>query len=278
MTTGTNRQSLEAEIRALAPWHLDVRVRPDLSIGEVAGGVQRDETGRRVVMVADEARFAGLLRAVYPAGLAGRRFLDVACNCGAYCFWARQEGAGTCFGFDVREHWIRQAEFLRRHGVPPSEDIAFRQRDLFDVPSLGLAPFDITLFKGILYHLADPIAGLRIAADLTTELLIVNSATRGSTRAGWVMETERPDVLMNGVHRLNWYPTGPGVVENVLRWLGFTAFRRVFWHRRAPFSGARGPVGWLKARLLGTGRFELLAARSESAFAAFDRARAFSAR
>jgi hypothetical protein len=55
-----------------------------------------------------------LLERLYPSGLAGKRFLDCACNAGGYSFVANELGA-TCFGFDVRAHWIEQARFLAQH-------------------------------------------------------------------------------------------------------------------------------------------------------------------
>ncbi len=60
--------------------------------------------------------------------------LDCACNCGAYLFWAKDEGAGRCRGFDVRAHWIDQARFLQRHRQGPNEDMRFEVMDLMDLP------------------------------------------------------------------------------------------------------------------------------------------------
>ena len=37
-----------------------------------------------------------------------------ACNCGGYSLVASDLGAHS-FGFDVRDRWIRQAQFLKRH-------------------------------------------------------------------------------------------------------------------------------------------------------------------
>jgi tRNA (mo5U34)-methyltransferase len=45
-----------------------------------------------------------MMNLIYPGGLEGRRFLDCACNCVAYSFWAKELGASETFGFDVREH------------------------------------------------------------------------------------------------------------------------------------------------------------------------------
>ena len=92
--------------------------------------------------------------------------------------------------------------------------------DLYDVPALGLAPFDVVQFKGIFYHLPDPVSGLRIAADLTRELLILNTATLPGAEGSLVLADEGTH-LMSGVYELCWYPTGAAVLERILRWMGF---------------------------------------------------------
>ena len=105
-----------------------------------------------------------------------------------------------------------------------------RSGDLYDLPELRLDPFDITVFNGIFYRLPEPVGGLRIAADLTRELLMVDTATRaGRADAAMVAEFESKDLLMSGVHGLAWRPTGPKVLERILRFLGFEETQVVTW-------------------------------------------------
>ena len=173
--------------------------------------------------------------------------LDCACNCGAYLFWARELGAGRCFGFDVREHWIRQARFLREHRAG-ADGIDFDVMDLYDLPQRGLEPFDFTLFNGIFYHLPEPVGGLRVAADLTRELLMVDTATRSGREDGaLVAGFESRDELMSGVHGLMWRPTGPLALERILTFLGFEDTHLLKWRKEIS-------PGW--------GRLTMLAARS----------------
>jgi tRNA (mo5U34)-methyltransferase len=127
----------------------------------------------------------------------------------------------------VREHWIEQARFLSRH--LPSGNIQFAVRDLMSLPELALEPFDITIFFGILYHLPDPIAGLRIAADHTRELLIVNTDAALSARSEGLLLNRESDVeVMSGVHGLAWLPTSEHVVREMLAWCGFPHARLLF--------------------------------------------------
>jgi tRNA (mo5U34)-methyltransferase len=155
--------------------------------------------------------------------------LDCACNCGGYSFWAKEFGASECFGFDVRQHWIDQARFLAENRTLPSDGISFEVCDLYDLPKLELEPFDVTIFKGIFYHLPDPITGLKIAADLTKELLILETATKDGLPDGMLaVDKESPTALMSGVYGLMWLPTGPEVLTRILKWMGFPHTKVVF--------------------------------------------------
>ena len=246
---------LREEIIRLGPWHLDVDVTPEIrtSVSLEAPDGAHDDSFGQVPFQSPEAGFKHKLRALYPEGLAGRAVLDCACNCGAYLFWAKDMGAGRCRGFDAREHWIDQARFLQRHREGPSDDMQFEARDLMELPELGLEPFDITVFTGVLYHLADPIRGLQIAADLTKELLFIDTATTWERPDdGFVLAEEPVEPLMSGVHGLAWRPTGPYVLQRILAWAGFEHTHVVRWVTGKKKLGGR--LGMVAAR-----RPELLA-------------------
>jgi tRNA (mo5U34)-methyltransferase len=203
-------------------------------------------------------RFKATLRRVFSDGLAARSVLDCACNCGGFLFWARELGAGHCHGIDVREHWIKQAHFLARHRTVASDDMLFEVGDLYDLPERGLEPFDVVLFNGIFYHLPDPIAGLKIAADLAREVLIVETATTVRVPDGQLAVSEEPpERAVSGVYGLNWFPSGPAVIARLLEWLGFEAVR-VNWWRRLP---TQKPIH---------ARLEMIAARNARTLEHFD--------
>lgn len=248
-----NRQELRDSIVRLGPWHHDVEVAPGVRTGEPAPpGTYPQELGAPT-LIQPERILSWLVGELYPAGLGGRSVLDCACNAGGYLFAAARLGAGRCFGFDVREHWIEQARFLAEQ--LPSEEIEFAALDLAALPSLNLAPFDVTLFNGILYHLPDPVAGLRVAADHTKELLVVNTSICPRNYEGLMLSVESTTDVMSGVHRLAWLPTGYGVLQTVLEWCGFP-------HTRLRFDVEGQVKGWR--------RIEVLAARDEKTFAHYD--------
>jgi len=248
-----NDAQLRDEIARLAPWHHDIEVAPGVWTGESeAPGTWTAELGTPSV-IRPARGFANLVGRLWPEGLQGRSFLDCACNAGGYVFAAQALGASRGFGFDVREHWIEQARFLARH--LPSDGIEFAVSDLADLPAMKLPRFDVTLFSGIFYHLPDPIAGLRAAADQTGELIVVNTSVMPRRFDALMLSKESVIDVMSGVHGLAWMPSNDRVVSEVLAWCGFP-------HSRLYFDRA--------GRAAGLRRIQILAAREESVFAQYD--------
>jgi tRNA (mo5U34)-methyltransferase len=254
------KEELLEQGRALVPWFLDVEVTPEVSTRDFTDVPYPDSFGR-VMLTNPRERFRSTLKKLYPDGLAGRSVLDCACNCGGFLFWARELGAGRCHGSDVRDHWIEQANFLLANRTAPSEDITFETRDVYHLPEAGVEPFDVVLFNGIFYHLPDPIAGLKIAAEMARELLIVNTSTTiGVPDDQLTVSGESVTRAISGVYHLCWFPGGPEALRRILAWLGFTE-TRVNWWRTPPENVAPG-----------SGRLELIAARDAEVLRSFDAA------
>jgi tRNA (mo5U34)-methyltransferase len=253
MAQTVDLEQLEKEIKRLGPWHFDIDVTPEIRTS-VSADTTYPESFGPVGMRNPRVEFRALLRSVYPPPqrLDGRSVLDCACNCGAQLFWAKELGAGRCHGSDVREHWIRQARFLLEHREGDTRDMSFEVRDLYDLPQSGLEPFDITIFYGIFYHLPDPIRGLKIAADLTTELMFFDTNTASGHPDGFLLVAdEPPGWAMSGVHELCWLPTGPGVLARILRWAGFVELRVYKWDRQTKPDAALGRVGIMASKVPG---------------------------
>lgn len=235
-----DREALTRRIKNLGPWHMNIQLTEDLNTGQVftEDGVKRGREeggqGGDVSLLQLRDLFLRQIDSIYSDGLKGKTFLDCACNAGGYCFWTREREIQSAFGFDVREHWIKQARFVKaQRQIAPTDRIQFRVNDLYDIPSQKLTPFDITMFKGIFYHLPDPITGLKIAADLTKEVMFFNTSTTwdekdGYMKAGW----ESKENVMSGVHGLKWYPTGPKVCADILKWAGFVEMKLIFFRQQ----------------------------------------------
>jgi tRNA (mo5U34)-methyltransferase len=250
---------LRRELDALAPWHMKVDVRGGVTTADAVEADADPNLGKPSFLDPGPS-YRALMTELFPDGLAGRSVIDCACNCGGYALWSRELGASRCFGFDVRDHWIRQAEFLAREREQPSDGCTFEVLDLYDLESRD-EYYDIAIFKGIFYHLPDPVRGLKVVADKTRELILLNTATRDGVEDGFLAVSQEPtDVLMSGVYGLNWLPTGPEVLQRILAWMGFPATRISYWHTKTGLRAGGKP----------TGRIEMLAAREEATFRHYD--------
>jgi SAM-dependent methyltransferase len=232
-----DRASLINRIQTLGPWHMNIQLTEELSTGQAFsddGSIQDRPSNSGVSLLSLRDSFLRQIDAIYPEGITDKTFLDCACNAGGYCFWTREREIKNAFGFDVREHWIRQARFVKtQRVVQPTDRIQFRVSDLYELPNLNLPPRDITMFKGIFYHLPEPIHGLKIAADLTNEVMFFNTSTTwglddGFMQVGW----ESRENVMSGVHGLKWYPTGPRICGEMLKWLGFVEMKEIFYRQQ----------------------------------------------
>src|SRR3954470_23602341 len=100
----TARRLREA-IAALGPWAIDVPVTGAVSTGQCPPR-SHDPASPPPILVSPRKTWQRQISAIYPDGLGGRSLLDCGCNCGGYCFFAKELGAGRVYGFDARERWI----------------------------------------------------------------------------------------------------------------------------------------------------------------------------
>lgn len=248
---GPDLPKLAARVRELGPWHQNIRLTEHFSTGQAFSESGLLPAGQNlcIPLVDGRAEFLERIDAVFPLGLQGKTLLDCACNAGAHSFWAAERNLQAGFGFDAREHWIRQARFVKsQRKVAPTQNLRFGLLDFCDLHKWDLKPADLTLFLGIFPHLVDPVASLRAAASLTREVIFISSAClTGETDGRLVLRSENSLRLMNSVDGRVWLPTGPGVFAELLAWLGFGERKLV--QSRPPEAGA--DTGW----------FEIAAAR-----------------
>ena len=110
----------------------------------------------------------------YGGFLRGKRVLDLGCCQGFWSFKATAVGADFCLGIDSSPTFIREARALAT--LLGNKNCEFRCAHLEEAPSWeGLAPFHVTLFLGLFYHLTDPIFVFRKAMQLTQETIVVDT-------------------------------------------------------------------------------------------------------
>lgn len=220
-------ESIKQQLIQLAPWHMDIALPNGLrtSIGN-QDEYQNPDFSEVSVIRTDALKHQ--IQTMYPDGLYGRSFLDVGCNSGGYCFMANELGAEFAYGFDVREHWIKQAKFVAQQKAIGANQVDFQTHHIEDLPRNR--KFDITIFKGVFYHLPDPIDAIKLLSDITTETIVLDTGTRSDIPEDCLMATfESTTHVMSGVDKLCWYPGGPGVLRKLLNWAGFEYFRTISW-------------------------------------------------
>ena len=223
LQTDQDHAALHRQLKRFSPWRMSIQVTDQFNTGELIELAGKDPAQCKRSRDNARVKFLTLIDSLYPDGLSGKRFMDCGCNAGGYCFWVRERGAEIGYGFDAREHWIKQARVVKnKRTVGPKDRIQLEVCTLHDLPAKDLNPFDIVQFKGLFYHLADPISGLKIAADLCRDVLIFQTAFLWDEIDGaLVQQIEEPDLLHGGLENLAWFPTGPEVCTELIRSLGF---------------------------------------------------------
>lgn len=214
----SSKSAFEKKLRELGPWHFK------MPVGD--GKFTSDYNEIHMKNLVDPFIMKRLFTQLYPQGFKGKSFLDIGCNSGGYCIAANQLGAKYAYGFDIRDLWINQAKFLRDEVFKMSpKDVHFDVAHIHDMEK-SRKKYDITLFKGVLYHIPDPIHSIKVLADITNEVMIIDTA--GSVDAPddcMKIFFEKPTAIMAGVDNMAWLPGSPKVVEHILHWAGFKETR-----------------------------------------------------
>lgn len=216
-------QKLLQQLKQFGPWRMSIQITENFNTCQLIELEGNNPANCAQNRNSARDRFLKLVDTLYPNGLAEKRFLDCGCNAGAYCFWVRERQAEIGYGFDAREHWIKQGRVIKnKRTVGPTDRIQLEVLNLYDLPSKELHSFDLVQFKGLFYHLSDPISGLKIAADHCRDTLIFSTAFLWDEVDGaLVQEVSDPELLHGGVDQISWFPTGPSVCAELIRSLGF---------------------------------------------------------
>jgi tRNA (mo5U34)-methyltransferase len=111
--------------------------------------------------------------------------IDLACNEGYFTFEAMKRGAKSGLGIDARPLNIDKANFIKAN--IPTSNCEFKVGDIYNYP-YGDKKYEMVFLLGILYHVENPIGLIRIASNLTSKFLFVETqlcTTRGAIPFGW---------------------------------------------------------------------------------------------
>jgi len=163
---------------------------------------------------------------------AGKTVLDVGAWDGFFSFFAEQRGARRVVAVETFERpTFRLAQRVLKSKV---ELVTANVYDLSPAP-LGLKAkerFDVTLFPGVLYHLKNPFLGLERVAEVTGDLLIVETTVAKEK----ISQAPRMYLIGQGKRPLerdpsNWWNPNVSCLKELLRLLGFTEAKGFFTDR-----------------------------------------------
>jgi tRNA (mo5U34)-methyltransferase len=152
----------------------------------------------------------------------GRSVVDIGAWNGGFTVEAKRRGAGRLLAVDDYA-WthsdLRGKEtfdlVMSRLGI----DVETKQMDVVEVSAENIGCWQVTLFLGVFYHLVDPIAALRRLAEITEEVLILEThlELRDLSTPAMAFFPERE---LNGDPTNWWAPNAPAI-EAMLKVFGF---------------------------------------------------------
>lgn len=153
--------------------------------------------------------------------LEGLSVLDIGCNEGYYSFAASRMGASEVTGIDLRQENISCAKQLKQ--LFGYDGCNFQIGNIVDMEISDLMQFDIVFCFGVLYHLENPMIGVRNLRKLTRSWLVLDSCLTSFDSEPTVLITEEPNTnLRAGKTGVAFYPSLGGLLK-MLKCGGFNA-------------------------------------------------------
>jgi tRNA (mo5U34)-methyltransferase len=148
--------------------------------------------------------------------------LDIGAWDGYFSFYAEKMGAKRVLATDHfcwnGPGWGNKKGFDLAHRLLDSK-VESQEIDVVDISPETVGTFDVVLFLGVLYHLPDPIQGLRIAASVAKELLIIET-TYEQLDTGKALFELRPERLREDPTNY-WSPNIRGLTRVLMDIIGF---------------------------------------------------------
>lgn len=230
MSRTLTEEEMKNELLRLAPFHHEVELPYGLS-------TYVPEKSRRHI---ENTRIRNLVNHAFPALLnacggsfAGKRILDVACNCGGFSVEAAKHNSEYVLGIDIVDHYIEQANFIKN--ALGLGQVDFKVMDIEKLEKENVGQFDVTLCFGILYHLENPIHVMKQVSSVTKKIMLVDTNVMTiPTETGkplWLMNFPPISTAMSndvstslwrsGQKAVQFNPNETAVVE-MLKFLGFS--------------------------------------------------------
>jgi tRNA (mo5U34)-methyltransferase len=166
---------------------------------------------------------------IFKFPVTGKSVLDIGSWDGYFSFQAERLGATRVLATDhfcwSGPGWGTKAGFDYVHERLGSS-VESKDVDVFDLDPKELGKFDVVLLLGVIYHLTDPFGGLKKAADMCDECLIVETHSDMNNIDEPVMRYYLGTELANDP--TNFWGPNAACLEAMMREIGFTRFEPHF--------------------------------------------------
>lgn len=221
---GMSDEAVAGAFRRFPHWHYAYAFEdgPAFGTAHVNPGPNTDDQARPLQRF---RHFMPYLLEAAGGTLAGKRILDLGCNSGFWSLQCALLGADVT-GVDARPELIAQADLLK--DITGVRTATFQVMDFWSISPEALGgKFDIVLNLGLLYHLAEPVAALRLTRALAREHILLDTALHPVEDHLLYLKWEEPfDIRMAAEPGMVAVPTRSGL-ELIFRHLGLTAAREI---------------------------------------------------
>src|ERR1700722_10511200 len=158
-----------------------------------------------------------------PRDLTGKKVLDIGCYLGGASLLLAAMGAQVVAIEEVKKYVDCLSYIRDSFGL---ESLQIRNLSLYDLTADEFQDeFDVVLFAGVLYHLSDPVLGMRITFDAVKPggtCLLETGAMRSQER---ICEYAGKNERTKGTKGANWFFPSPLVVTEMMDEVGYRDVR-----------------------------------------------------